>query len=90
MSAPAPLWTPLVGAVFFLAAGAAILAWPRGLIRFYVRLLRPMRALFGRLVEWEIGLLESRWAPRLVRLFGAFVILSGLSIFFYFGMGAAR
>ena len=48
-----------------------------------------MRSLFGRLVDWEIGLLESRVAPILVRLFGGFVILSAGAIFFY-AAGAPR
>jgi hypothetical protein len=79
----APLW-PLAGiAGFFLIAGAAIIAWPRPLIRFYIALLRPMRGLFGRLIDWEIGLLEGRVAPIVVRLFGAFVILAGASVLFY-------
>jgi hypothetical protein len=86
MPAPetAPFW-PLAGiAAFFLIAGAAILAWPRPLIRFYAGLLRPMRGLFGRsLIDWEIGLLEGKAAALVVRLFGAFVILAGASVFFY-------
>ncbi|HEV2818636.1 MAG TPA: hypothetical protein VGW40_15610 [Allosphingosinicella sp.] len=85
MPAPeaAPLW-PLAGiAGFFLLAGAAIVAWPRPLIRCYIALLRPMRGLFGRLIDWEIGLLEGRAAPVVVRLFGAFVILAGASVIFY-------
>jgi len=88
MSASAPLWPVALGAGFFLLAGAAIVAWPRPLIRFYVGLLKPMRVLFGRgLIDWEIGLLEGRTAPLIVRLFGGFVILSGLSIIFYLGGG---
>lgn len=82
-AAPAPLWPVALGAGFFLLAGAAILAWPRPLVRFYIGLLKPMRGLFGGLVDWEIGLLESRTAPLVVRLLGGFVILSGLSIIFY-------
>lgn len=80
----APLW-PLAGiAGFFFVAGAAILVWPRPLIRAYVGLLRPMRGLFGRtLIDWEIGLLEGKAAPIVVRLFGAFVILAGASVIFY-------
>jgi hypothetical protein len=75
---------PLAAAAFFLLAGAAIAAWPRPLIRAYVALLRPMRRLFGRsLIDWEIGLLQGRAAPWLVRLFGLFVILAGASILFY-------
>ena len=91
MTAPPPFW-PIAGAgLFFLLAGAAILAWPRPLIRFYVRLLRPMRGLFGRpLIDWEIGLLEGRAAPVIVRLFGLFVIVAGLSIFAYPMLGAGR
>jgi hypothetical protein len=71
----------LIGAVAFLAIGAALLAWPRKAIARYVRLVKPMRALFGPVVEWEIRLLEGRAAPILVRLFGAFVILASLPIF---------
>ena len=83
MTAPAPFW-PIAAGAFFLVAGAAIAAWPRPLIRGYVRLLRPMRRRFGRsLIDWEIGLLEGRAAPVLVRLFGLFVILAGASIFYY-------
>lgn len=79
----APFW-PLAGiAGFFFVAGAAILVWPRPLIRFYIALLRPMRGLFGRLIDWEVGLLEGRAAPIVVRLFGAFVILAGASVIFY-------
>ncbi len=90
MSASAP-FSPLVAGGFFLVAGAAIAVWPRPLIRFYVRLLRPMRRMFGRsLIDWEIGLLEGRAAPVIVRLFGLFVILAGLSIFAYPMLGAAR
>jgi hypothetical protein len=78
------IW-PLAGiAGFFFLAGAAIFAWPRPLIRFYVGLLRPMRGLFGRsLIDWEVGLLEGRAAPLVVRLFGVFVILAGASVLFY-------
>ena len=84
MSATAPSWPPLAAAAFFLVVGAAIAAWPRPLIRLYVRLLRPMRRLFGRnLIDWEIALLEGRAAPWLVRLFGVFVILAGASILFF-------
>ena len=83
MTAPAPV-APLIAGAFFLFAGAAIAAWPRLLIRAYVALLRPMRRLFGRsLIDWEIGLLQGRAAPVLVRLFGLFVILAGASIFFF-------
>ena len=35
-----------------------------------------MRFPFGRLVDREIGLLESRVAPVIARLFGGFVIIS--------------
>ena len=75
--------TPLSAAIaagFFLLAGAAIVVWPRPLIRGYVRLVKPMRGLFGGLVDWEVAMLESRTAPRLVRLFGLFVMLAGGSI----------
>ena len=82
--APAPFW-PIAGAgLVFLLAGAAIAAWPRPLIHFYIRLLRPMRRLFGRsLIDWEIGLLERRAAPIFVRLFGLFVVVAGASIFLF-------
>lgn len=74
---------PLLAAGAFLLIGAAILAWPRPLLRAYIGLLKPMRGLFGSVVEWEIGLLESRAAPWLVRLLGLFVILAGGSILFF-------
>ena len=90
MIASPPIWPIAAVGAFFLLAGAAIVAWPRPLIRFYVRLLRPMRGLFGSLIDWEIGLLESRTAPWIVRLFGLFVIVAGLSIFAYPLLGAAR
>ena len=83
MTETAPLWPVLIAAFLFFAIGAALIAWPRRAIALYVRLLRPMRALFGRLVDWEIGLLESRVAPVLVRLFGGFAILSAGAILFY-------
>ena len=83
MSAPAPPVSVIVAAAFFLLAGAAILAWPRPLIRAYVALVKPMRSLFGSVVDWEINLLESRAAPWVVRLFGLFVMLAGTSIFYF-------
>ena len=83
MSAPAPTLPLMFAAGFFLAAGAAMIALPRPLIRAYVRLVKPMRRLFGSIVDWEIGLLESRTAPWLVRLFGLFVMLAGASIIFF-------
>ncbi len=83
MSASPPFWPIPVFGLLFLAIGAALVVWPRPAIRAYVRLLRPMRGLFGRLVDWEIGLTESRLAPILVRLFGGFVILSAGAVFFY-------
>ena len=76
MSAPL-----LIAAIAFFAIGAALLAWPRKAIARYIRLVKPMRALFGSVVEWEIRLLEGRAAPIVVRLFGAFVILSSLPVF---------
>jgi hypothetical protein len=80
VSAPAPIFA---GGTF-LVLGAAIAAWPRPLIRAYVATLKPMRRLFGRnLIDWEIGLLEGRAAPVIVRLFGLFVILAGASILFF-------
>ena len=80
---PAPAWPPVIAAGAFLLIGAAILAWPAPLIRAYIRLVKPMRGLFGSVVDWEIGLLESRAAPWLVRLFGLFVMLAGTSIIFF-------
>lgn len=82
-ASPTPFWTIPVFGLLFLVIGLALIVWPRPAIALYVRLLRPMRSLFGRLVDWEIGLLESRLAPILVRLFGGFVILSAGAIFFY-------
>ena len=82
MSGAEPV-APLVAAGVFLLIGAAILAWPRPLIRFYVRLVKPMRGLFGSVVDWELGLLESRAAPWFVRAFGLFVMLAGASILFF-------
>ena len=84
-SAPeaAPFWPLALIAGFFFLAGAAILVWPRPLIRCYVALLRPMRGLFGSLIDWEVRLLEGTVAPIVVRLFGAFVILAGVSVLFY-------
>ena len=83
MSADAP-FAPLAFAGIFLLIGAAIAIWPRPLIRSYVGLLKPMRRVFGReLIDWEIGLLQGRAAPILVRLFGLFVMLAGASILFF-------
>jgi hypothetical protein len=73
----------MFAAGFFLVAGAAMVAWPHRLIRAYVRLVKPMRRLFGSIVDWEVGLLESRTAPWLVRLFGLFVMVAGGSIIFF-------
>ena len=83
MSTPVPPPSVAIAAVIFLLAGAAIIAWPRPLIRFYIRLVKPMRRLFGALVDWEVGLLESRTAPWLVRLFGLFAMFAGASIIFF-------
>ena len=74
---------PLFAAAVFLLIGAAIVAWPRPLIRAYIRLVKPMRRVFGSIVDWEVGLLQSRAAPWLVRLFGLFVMLAGASIIFF-------
>jgi hypothetical protein len=79
----------LIPAIIFFAIGAALIAWPKRAIALYVKLLRPMRSIFGSVVEWEIRLLEGRVAPILVRLFGAFVILSSFAILFYVA-GAAQ
>jgi hypothetical protein len=82
--APEPFWPIAVWGALFIAIGAAILIWPHRLIRAYVALLKPMRSMFGRnLIDWEIGLLQGRVAPIIVRLFGLFVIVAGGSIFFY-------
>ena len=83
MSGPAPALPLALAAGLFLLAGAAMIAWPRPLIRAYIRLVKPMRRLFGALVDWEVGLLESRTAPWLVRLFGLFVMFAGASIIFF-------
>ena len=83
MSAPPPAVPLMFAAGFFLAAGAAMIALPRPMIRAYIRLVKPMRRLFGSIVDWEIGLLQSRTAPWLVRLFGLFVMLAGASIIFF-------
>ena len=88
MSAPESA-APLFAAGAFLLIGAAILAWPRPLIRAYIRLVKPMRRLFGSLVDWEVGLLESRIAPWVVRLFGLFAILAAASIIFFAVMRAS-
>jgi hypothetical protein len=80
MSAPATLWPLVLTAGIFVVIGAAILAWPRPLLRAYVRLVKPMRSLFGSIVDWEVRTLESRAAPWFVRLFGLLVILAGASI----------
>ena len=83
MSADAA-FAPLAFAGIFLVIGAAIAVWPRPLIHFYVGLIKPMRRVFGReLIDWEIGLLEGKAAPILVRLFGLFVMLAGASIIFF-------
>ena len=84
MSGAAFEWPLGLVAGLFLLAGAAMIAWPRPLIGAYIRLLRPMRAMFGRrLIDWEIGLLEGRAAPWIVRLLGLFVMLAGTSIIFF-------
>lgn len=73
----------LIPAIIFFAIGAALFAWPRKAIALYVKILKPMKSIFGSVVEWEIRLLEGKVAPILFRLFGAFVILSSLSMFFF-------
>ena len=82
MASDSPFWPLALGAGIFVIIGAAIIAWPHQLIRRYVGLVKPMRRVFGRnLIDWEVGLLEGRAAPILVRLFGLFVIFAGASIF---------
>jgi hypothetical protein len=82
MSAPESA-APLFAAVFFLLAGAAMIAWPRPLIRAYVTLVKPMRKVFGSIVDWEVRLLEGRAAPWFVRAFGLFAMFAGASILFF-------
>ena len=87
-AAPAVPLAMLIPATAFFAIGAALVVWPRRAIALYVRLLKPMRGLFGSVVDWEIRLLEGRVAPILFRLFGAFVILSSFAMFFFIAGGA--
>ena len=82
-AAPAMPLAMLIPATAFFAIGVALVVWPKRAIALYVRLLKPMRGLFGSVVEWEIRLLEGRVAPILFRLFGAMVILSSFTMFFY-------
>ena len=89
MSAPASVMPLALTAGVFIAIGAAIIAWPQPLIRFYVRLVRPMRRLFGSIVDWEVRMLEGRAAPWFVRLFGLLAILAGASIVAFPIMGKA-
>ncbi|HST37576.1 MAG TPA: hypothetical protein VLK25_13235 [Allosphingosinicella sp.] len=79
----------LIPALIFFAIGAALIAWPHKAIALYVKILKPMRSIFGSVVEWEIRLLQGRVAPILVRLFGAFAIVASFAIIFY-ATGAAR
>jgi hypothetical protein len=83
VSGPANEWPQSLAAGFFLLAGASMIAWPRPLIRAYIRLVKPMRSLFGSIVDWEVGLLQGRAAPWFVRAFGLLVMLAGTSIIFF-------
>lgn len=82
-SAGLPLPLILFG-LAFIAIGVILLVWPRAFLTPYHGLLARMRGL--PLVEWEMGHLKTRTAGIVTRLFGAFVILAGLSIIFVYGM----
>lgn len=73
----------LIPALIFFAIGAALALWPRKAIALYVKILKPMKSVFGSVFEWEIRLLEGRVAPILFRLFGLFVILASFAMLFY-------
>ena len=81
MSAGPPVPVIVFGIVF-VGIGAVLLVWPRAFLTPYHGLLARMRGL--PLVEWEMGHLKTRAAGILTRLFGAFVILAGLSILFVY------
>ena len=83
MSAGPPA-SVIVAGIVFLALGIGLFAWPRWVLDRYYGLLSKMRGL--PLVEWEMGTLKTRAAVIFVRVFGALVILSGLSILFMYGM----
>ena len=74
----------IAAGILFLALGIALLVWPRWVLDRYYGLLSKMRGL--PLVEWEMGTLKTRAAVIFVRVFGALVTLSGLSILFLYGM----
>ena len=93
MSAPPPLadpnmvgtpWPLLVVATVFILIGVVLLVRPRAFLDRYHALLGKMRGL--PLVEWEMGHLKTRVAAIVTRVFGAFVILSGLSMIFFYVM----
>jgi hypothetical protein len=84
MSGGLPI-SAIVAGIAFLGIGFVLLIWPRVFLDPYHSLLSRMRGL--PLVEWEMGHLKTRTAGIFTRLFGAFVILGGLSIFFYASAG---
>ena len=84
------MWPLIVPAVAFMAIGASCIAWPRPILKFYHAVLNKMRVLPGRrLVEWEMGQLETRGAVIFTRAAGALFVLGGLSILFVYGMARA-
>ena len=73
----------IVFGIVFLAIGIGLSVWPRWVLDRYHGLLSKMRGL--PLVEWEMGTLRTRGAVIFVRVFGALVIMSGLSMLFVYG-----
>ena len=82
MNADVPV-SVIVFGIVFLAIGIGLFVWPRPVLNAYYNLLSKMRGL--PLVEWEMGTLKTRAAVVFVRVFGALVILSGLSMLFVYG-----
>jgi hypothetical protein len=84
MSAAAPAaaqaasWLLVVPAVVFFALGAAMFAWPGRLVALQLRLLEWQRRTISPWgMDWQIGLMKSRFGPWFARFLGlVFVVVA--------------